>query len=255
MKGYTKLILDIVMGAVIPILILNNFARLTGSSDTLAYVFAAMVPVAYVLIDTFFISRRFNVITSYVALSTIVSGVLVFWFVDGVRFALKDTAALIVAVFVFIGSMLIGKPMMQFFATQVFQADTPDKHSKLTTLLALPNVRKTLFLSTAIVAVYNVIAAVVNFLLNLNIVIAKFGEAAFNTQVAQVNAITRVAFTIASLVAFGIAFALIYRAVFKVLPKEEGKSQFESDFWELVGQSDLFRQVNANAPHLTPNLP
>lgn len=243
MKGYTKLILDIVMGAVIPILILNNFARLTGSSDTLAYVFAAMVPVAYVLIDTFFISRRFNVITSYVALSTIVSGVLVFWFVDGVRFALKDTAALIVAVFVFIGSMLIGKPMMQFFAAQVFQADTPDKHSKLTTLLALPNVRKTLFLSTAIVAVYNVIAAVVNFLLNLNIVIAKFGEAAFNTQVAQVNAITRVAFTIASLVAFGIAFALIYRAVFKVLPKEKGKSQFESDFWELVGQSDLFSEV------------
>ena len=243
MKGYTKLILDIVMGAVIPILILNNFARLTGSSDTLAYVFAAMVPVAYVLIDTFFISRRFNVITSYVALSTIVSGVLVFWFVDGVRFALKDTAALIVAVFVFIGSMLIGKPMMQFFAAQVFQADTPDKHSKLTTLLALPNVRKTLFLSTAIVAVYNVIAAVVNFLLNLNIVIAKFGEAAFNTQVAQVNAITRVAFTIASLVAFGIAFALIYRAVFKVLPKEEGKSQLESDFWELVGQSDLFSEV------------
>jgi hypothetical protein len=242
MKGSSKLILDIVMGAVIPILVLNNFARITGSSETLAYVIAAIIPVTYVLIDTFFISRKFNVITSYVALSSIVSGILVFWFVDGVRFALKDTAALIVATLVFLGSMLIGKPMMQFFASQVFQADTAEKEGKLKALLGLPNVRQSLFISTGIVAAYNVIVAIVNFLLNLNIVTAKFGESVFNQQVAQVNGITRIAFTIASLVAFGLAFTLIYRAVFKVLPKEEGKSQFESDFWELVRQSEQRNQ-------------
>ena len=89
MKGSTKLILDIVMGAVIPILVLNNFARVTGSSETTAYLVAALIPVIYVLTDTFFISRKFNVITSYVALSTIISGALAFWQVDGVRFAAK----------------------------------------------------------------------------------------------------------------------------------------------------------------------
>ena len=241
MKGSNKLILDIVMGAVIPILVLNNFARVTGSTETTAYIIAALIPVIYVLTDTFFISRKFNVITSYVALSTIISGALVFWQVDGVRFAAKDTTALVVATAVFLGSMLIGKPMMQFFASQVFQADTVEKQGKLGTLLALPGVRQSLFLSTGLVAGYNVIAAVVNFFLNLNIVTAKFGETLFNQQVAQVNGITRIAFTIASLMAFGIAFTLIYRAVFKVLPKEEGKSQFESDFWELVYQ---FEQRN-----------
>ena len=236
MKGSTKLILDIVMGAVIPILVLNNFARRTGRSETTAYIIAALIPVIYVLTDTFVISRKFNVITSYVALSTIISGALVFWQVDGLRFAAKDTAALIVATGVFLGSMLLGKPMMQFFASQVFQADTPQKQGKLSTLLTRPSVRQSLFLGTALIAGYNLIAAVVNFFLNLNIVTAKFGETLFNQQVAQVNAITRVAFTIASLVAFGLAFMLIYRAVYRILPRIEGKSPYESDFWELMAK-------------------
>lgn len=244
MKGFNKLILDIVMGAVVPILILNNFARLTGSSDTLAYVLAAMVPVAYVLIDTFFISRRFNVITSYVALSSILSGVLVFWFVDGARYALKDSAALIVGVLVFGGSILIGKPMMQYFAAQVFQPDTPAKDQSLRSLLTRPDVRRGLILGTAILALYNGAAGVVNFLLNLNIVTAPFGDALFNQQVAEVNGITRIIFTIASFAAFAGAFALVYRALFSVLPKEEGKSQFESDFWDLVRQFEQGHQPN-----------
>ena len=101
--------------------------------------------------------------------------------------------------------MLIGKPMMQFFASPVFQADTLEKQGKLSMLLALPAVRQSLFLGTGLIAGYNLIAAVINFFLNLNIVIAKFGETLFNQQVAQVNGITRIAFTIASLMAFGIA--------------------------------------------------
>jgi hypothetical protein len=234
MKGTNKLILDIVMGAVIPIIILNNFARWTGASETLAYTVAALVPVTYVLVDTFFISRKFNVITSYVALSTIVSGILVFWQVDGVRYAWKDTAALIIAVLVFVGSMIIGKPMLKFFATQIFQADTTPKETAVQKLLTHNTVRQSLFVGTGIVAVYNLIAASANFLLNLNMVTAKFGESAFNQQIAQVNAITRIAFTIASLATFALAFWFVFRAVYKVLPHEEGKSPLESDLWVLM---------------------
>lgn len=241
MKGFNKVILDLVFGAVIPILILNNFARLTGQSETLAYVFAALVPVAYVLIDTLFISRRFNVITSYVALSTIVSGILVFWYVDGIRYAIKDTTALIVSFVVFAGSILIGKPMMQFFAANIFQPDTPEKHAALNTLFADSTVRGKLVLGTAIIALYNVIAGAVNFLLNLNIVKAAFGSAEFNAQVAEVNFITRIIFTVGSMAAFAGAIFLLYRALFAKLPKEDDKSQFESDFWELVAKAGLLK--------------
>lgn len=232
MKGWTKLLLDITMGAVIPILILNNLTRPLGAP--LAYVIAALVPVTYVLVDTFFISRRFNAITTYIALTAIMQGVLAFWFVDGWRYALKDTSGLIIAVLLFFGSIAIGRPMMQFFAAQVFQPDTPAKAQSLKTLFANPEVKRGLVLSTAIVGLENAILGVINFALNINIVTAAFGSEQFNSQVAEVNAITRVLFTVVAFIVFGVAFYLVYRSIFKVLPSEEGKSQFESEFWDLV---------------------
>jgi len=237
MKGFNKVILDLVFGAVIPIVILGNFARLTGASETSAYVFAALVPVAYVLIDTLFISRRLNVITSYVALSTVLSGILVFWYVDGLRYAIKDTAALIVATLVFAGSMLIGKPLLRYFAVNIFQPDSEPKQRALDGLFAESGVRRSLFLGTAVIAGYNILAGIINFLMNLNIVLAPFGSTDFNAQVAEVNAITRIVFMVGSLIAFGVAITLLYKAIFAHLPKEEDKSQFESDFWELVEKS------------------
>jgi hypothetical protein len=128
-KGWTKLLLDIVMGAVVPILILNNLTKPLGAP--LAYVLAALVPVSYVLIDTFVLSRRFNAITTYVASAAIMNGVLAFWFVDGWQYALKDTAGLIVAAGLFFGSLLLGRPMFEFFAAQVFQPDTAQKDRAL----------------------------------------------------------------------------------------------------------------------------
>jgi hypothetical protein len=232
MKGFGKLILDIVMGAVIPILILNNLTRPLGAPT--AYVLAALVPVTYVLVDTLFISRRFNAITTYIALTAIMQGVLAFWFVDGWRYALKDSAGLIVATVLFFGSIAIGRPMMQYFAAQVFQPDTPAREQSLKALFARPEVKSGLVGATVLLGVENAILAAINFALNLNIVTAPFGTEAFNAQVAQVNAITRVLFTVASFGVFALAFAIAYRAVFRVLPKEEGKSQFESEFWDLV---------------------
>ncbi|MFN4294463.1 MAG: VC0807 family protein [Thermoflexales bacterium] len=232
MKGWTKLLLDIVMGAVIPILILNNLTRLLGAP--IAYVIAALVPVAYVLADTFLISRRFNAITTYVALTAIMNGMLAFWFVDGWRYALKDTAGLIVAVALFFGSLAIGKPMFQFFIAQVLQPDTPKKNSAWRALVAKPEVKRGLITATALIGAMNAALGVANFLLNVNIVTAPFGTDTFNGQVAEVNAITRIAFTLASFAAFAVAFYLAYRALFQVLPSEEGKSQFESEFWDLV---------------------
>jgi hypothetical protein len=43
---------------------------------------------------------------------------------------------------------------------------------------------------------------------------------------------------------FAGAFYLVYRAFFQVLPSEAGKSQFESEFWDLVR---LWEQGGASA--------
>lgn len=236
MKGTTKLLLDILMGAVVPALILNNLSRPLGNIT--AYVLAAFVPVTYVLIDTFLISRRFNAITTYVALSSIVTGVLVFWFVDGVRYAIKDTVGLLVGVVVFLGSAAIGRPFMRFFGEQMFNQllspQTPEQHASVNRLLTQPGVLHSYMLGSIILGAENLVAAVVNFFLNLNMVTAPFDTELFNSQVAQVNTITRIGFSVLGLGAMGVAIWLMYRAVFAVLPRQEGKSQFESELWDLI---------------------
>ena len=224
MKGFTKLVLNVVMGALIPILILNNLTRPLGAP--LAYVAAALVPVAYVLIDTFFISRRFNVITSYVALAAIMNGVLAFWFVDGARFALKDTAALLVTIAVFFGSLLLRRPLARYFLIQALNPDTPAREAKLRGLLTSQSVRGVVF-ATALVVAESAAAAGFNFWLNLNTVTAPFGVEAFNQQVAQVNAITRIAFSVASVAAFGAGFALVFRELVRLLPGDASGGQDE----------------------------
>jgi hypothetical protein len=65
-------------------------------------------------------------------------------------------------------------------------------------------------------------------------VTAPFDTEAFNSQVAQVNAITRIGFTLLGFGAMAVAIWLMYRAVFRVLPREDGKSQFESELWDLI---------------------
>lgn len=232
MKGLTKLALDIVMGAVVPILILNNLTKPLGAPP--AYVLAALAPVVYILADTFFISRRFNVITSYVALSAIMNGILAFWFVDGALYALKDTAALMVSLIVFAGSLAIGRPIVMYFLIQGLAPDTPAREDRLRRLLSLPQARRSLILATLILAGQTALAGAVNVALNLNMVTAPFGSDLFNQQVAQVNAITRVAFPIASLAAFGLGFALIFRALYGILPRPEDTPQQEGDVWGLI---------------------
>jgi hypothetical protein len=143
---------------------------------------------------------------------------------------------------VFLGSAAIGKPFMRFFAEQVFNQllapDTPEKHTKVNRLLTQPGVTRSYLLGSVVIGVQNILAGVVNFVLNINIVTASFNTEAFNSQVAQVNAITRVVFIAAGMGAMAIALWLVYRAIFSILPTEEGKSQFESELWDLINRWD-----------------
>ncbi|MCG8349525.1 MAG: hypothetical protein MI924_17300 [Chloroflexales bacterium] len=232
MKQSTKLMLDIVMAAVIPILILRYLTEPLGAP--MAYVVAALVPVGWVFADLFLITKRFNFITSYIGLSAIIRGALAFWFVDGVLFAIKDTASYIFATLLFGGMLLVGRPILQYFMAQALNPDTVDKETALNDLFRERNIYRALVIGTWIIVVTNILTGIANFWLNWVIVVAPFGTEAFNLQVAQVNAITRVALTFPDLISLSAAIWIVYRALFKQLPSEEGKSQFESDFWDLV---------------------
>ncbi|HWQ13506.1 MAG TPA: VC0807 family protein [Roseiflexaceae bacterium] len=232
MKRSTKLFLDILMGAVVPILILSYLTRPLGAP--MAYLAAALVPVGWVFADLLLITRRFNFITSYVGLSAVVRGALAFWFVDGWQFALKDSAGAIVAALVFALSALVGHPIMRAFLMQALAPDTPERAAALARLLAEPPVARAIVGGNSLVLAWNLVSGAINFLLNLRIVTAPFGIEAFNQQVAQVNAITRIALALPEFVVFGVAFWLIFRALYRSLPSEAGKPQMESDFWELV---------------------
>jgi len=229
---WLKLGLDILIGAVIPIYLLENMSERWGTVPT--YVVAALIPVAYVLVDTLFITRRFNVITSFAAAGALLRGGLAFWFVDGLRFAVKDTLGFVLNLTLFGGSLLLGKPIMRFFLAQALAPDNAEKRAALDAALAEGGVARAIRNATGLLAGEAALTGVVNFALNLQIVTAAFGDAIFNKQVAQVNAITRIAFTVTSFLAFGLGFFLIYRTLYAILPEEPGKAKEESDLLTLI---------------------
>jgi len=241
MKKAIKLIIDVAMGAVIPIIVLERFSGSDRFGAVTAYVIAALVPLVWVVIDLFFITRKFNFITSYIGFSSIVSGILAFWFVDGLLFAIKDTVGLLLRVLIFGGSIVIARPILKYFFIQALKPDTPDKAKALAHLFDERSVGMAFRQATWLVVIETALAAAVNFYLNLRFVLAPFGTELFNQQVAFVNAITRVVLTIPSVVVFSIAMWMMYRAVYQHLPSEAGKSQLESDFWDLVNKREAGR--------------
>jgi hypothetical protein len=232
MNRTVKLVLDIVMGTVIPILILDNLNEQLGTVTT--YVVAALVPVAWIFIDLLVITKRFNLITSYVGIFAIGRGLLAFWFVDGIQFAFKDSFGSIFSVLVFGGSIILGKPIVYYFLMQGLNPDSPQQEKSVKELLSEPKVYRALVNGTKLMLMIALLIGVVNFFLNLQIVVADFGTTAFNQQVAQVNAITRIALTLPEFLGVGIAAVWIRRAMFYYLPTEDGKDQSESDFWDLL---------------------
>ena len=138
MNRKVKIVLDITIGFVAPILVLNHLSESLGA--VFAYVLAALVPIAWVLIDSFLITQRFNFIASYTGAFAIVQGLLAFWFVDGIQFALKDTAGSAVTILVFGISILIGRPILSYFLIQGLNPDSLHQEKSLKELLAEPRV-------------------------------------------------------------------------------------------------------------------
>jgi hypothetical protein len=224
----------------VPIVILNAATGPLGAP--LAYLVAALVPVGWVLLDLFVITRQFNAITAVAGLIALGNGALAFWFVDGVLFAIKDTVGLVLYIALLAGSVLIGRPFLRPLFAQAVGAMSPEQRHALDPVLDEKNVSKSLTRGTLAVAGATAVAAVVNVYLNLQIVTAAFGTEAFNQQVAQVNAITRISFPLVTAGALGLALWWIYRAVYAQLPLPPGVAWHEADIWELLEQRDRSAQ-------------
>lgn len=225
-----KLALDVFLGAVVPILVLSYLSEPLGAVP--AYLISALVPVGWVVLDLFFVTKRLNFITAFLGLNALVRGLLAFWFVDGALFALKDSAGSAVTVLILGGSLLLGRPALRAFAEQGLDPRTPEQESALHKLFAERPVRRALVWGTVMLLIVHAAAGLANFLLNLWIVTAPFGTGGFNAQVAKVNAITRLAIGLPEGLATGLAIWLVLRAIYALLPGDPGKE----DFWELVGR-------------------
>jgi hypothetical protein len=179
-----------------------------------AYLLSALIPVGWVLADLFFLSRRFNFITAFLGLTTIVRGLLAFWFVDGALYALKDTVGSILIVLVFGGSLLLGHHLLGAFVERP--------------------VARTLLISTAGLALLNAATAAINFVLNVWIVTAPFGTGEFNSQVARVNALTRLTLGVPEFLVMGLAiWWVIYSLHSRLYSRLTGVGG-RRDFWELL---------------------
>lgn len=119
--------------------------------------------------------------------------------------------------------------MMELFWRQGLAPDTPEREENLNALTNRPDVRRALRQGTLALLIANILTGIANFWLNLVIVVAPFGTEVFNQQVAQVNAITRIALTIPELIAFGIAFWMLWQAVGQIFSGHEGPDN--DDFW------------------------
>src|SRR5215211_1563058 len=139
------------------------------------------------------------------ALNAIVRGLLAFWFVDGALYALKDTVGSILIVVVLGGSLVLGHPLLGAFVAQALDPRTPQQEASLEHLFAERPVARTLFISTTGLALLNAATAAINFLLNLWMVTASFGTGEFNSQVARVNALTRLTLGVPEFVVMGLA--------------------------------------------------
>lgn len=239
MSRSLKLALDFLFGLVIPIVILSRFSDELG--NVTAYVVSALVPVTWVAVDLFFITKRFNFITSFLGLNAVVRGILAFWFVDGVAYAFKDSVPSLLWVIVFGASLAFGRPLIGAFLEQSFDPRTPEQERSLRGLFDEGPTRRALWFGTLAMVVLSAVTGVANFFLNIWVVTAGFGTAAFNAQVAESNAIARFAISIPETLALMVVVGLALRAVYARLPGDPT----EGDFWELMELREARKAPNA----------
>jgi hypothetical protein len=103
--------------------------------------------------------------------------------------------------------------------------------------------------SALLIGVTNLVAGAINYVINYRMVVAPFNTPAFNDQVANVNAITRIVLVLPDMLALFFAFSLMYKAMYALLPAEEGADPDAGEFWVLLARrEDAMALVRAGDP-------
>ena len=209
------------------------------------------MPVVWVLLDLFVMTRRFNFISAYAGFGAIMRGALAFWYVTGALFAFKDSASYLLAVLVFGLSAFVARPVTRSIAFQGLAPASPDEERSLEHLMDEPTVVRALKQSAIVIALTNFAAGVVNYVINFKIVVVPFNTPAFNDQVANVNAITRVVLVLPDMLALFWAFSLMYKAMYALLPAEASDDPKGDDFWTLVRRRESALVAGTSASSAT----
>ncbi len=196
-----------------------------------AYLVSALIPVGWVLADLALVSRRSTSSPPSWASTPSFAACLAFWFVDGALYALKDTVGSILAVLLFGGSLLLGRPLLGAFVAQALDPRTPEQEASLERLFAERSVARTLLISTAGLALLSAATAAINFVLNLWMVTAPFGTGVFNSQVARVNALTRLTLGVPEFLVMGLAIWWVIYSLHSRLYSRLTDVGGRRDFW------------------------
>jgi hypothetical protein len=218
-----KTVWDLVFTLVIPILILSpnilgsgiSVAELLGGGtggNVRAYLVAALVPVAYVLVDLL-VNRNVSPVALIGGAGAIFSGALAFWYVDGFWYAIKDSARSYLTGILFLISAATRVPFFRVFLDAASIGEKPEDRAATAEAMRDPGVHQGLVWGTVAFALVDLVGGVVNSVVNYGRVTARFGTDAFNAQVAEVNAIMRVPGLVISMVGVFIAIGLVQRAV------------------------------------------
>lgn len=209
--GTKKLLLDLTFGAAIPLAILSYGNDYLGAR--LTFVLAGLIPAIYVLWDIFFYSKKFNFITTVIAITALTQGGASLLTVSGWQYALADTAGTIVTFIIFGVSLLMGRPIVNYFVVQVFEPQSPDEEQTLRTMLAEPTVHRQMILATIVLLAENALRGIGCFLLAWSRVVSPFGTEQFNFEKRNVDAITRIGAPILMLGTLVLAFWIVNRAI------------------------------------------
>ena len=238
-----KLAADLMIGAVIPVLVLKYGTKPMGELN--AYLVSALIPVVYVA-GELVITRKLNVITTFMGLQATVNGILAFWFVSGWQYALKDSAAMAATFLLLAVSAVVGRPLVLSLLTQTFAYDRPAVAAGLRGFLRRPTIYRQVVTATWGMALINLLLAGVNFYLNYVKVVAPFPSDDFNTQKAAVDTMTRTIFPVVSTGLTIWLFWAVISSMLKHLPGDE-KLHLE-DRIDLLGNAAQAATPVAAAP-------
>lgn len=227
--GNKKIILDVVMGAIIPLSILDKGEAWLGMSPRAVFITAGLIPAVYVLWDVLFYSKRFNAITSVIAITAMTQGGLAFLQVDGWKYALADSAGTVLTFFLFAALLITGRPILQYFLYQSMDTRSPEEEYLAWRAIRSPAVYRAMVVGMLILLAENLLRASANFALSYHFVTATFGTPEFNAEKKSLESFTRFLFIATSMGGMIGAFILPHLAMEKWLDPvaEEGGTLFE----------------------------